>query len=65
YCVLMMPDHVTPVATRKHAGDPVPFAFYDSAKSYAGAPYNEQNAAKGMFVDKGHEMIGMFFKRFL
>jgi 2,3-bisphosphoglycerate-independent phosphoglycerate mutase len=39
--VLLMPDHCTPIATRKHSSDPVPFALLDSEQWKSGAKATE------------------------
>jgi len=33
YKILVMPDHPTPISTRTHASDPVPFVIYSANKS--------------------------------
>jgi 2,3-bisphosphoglycerate-independent phosphoglycerate mutase len=44
--LLVSPDHATPLETRTHAMDPVPFFIYDSrAQGGGGAPYTEAAAA--------------------
>jgi len=64
YRILVMPDHPTPVETRAHSGDPVPFAM--AGKSIQGAlqkPFCEKNAYKSGFrVEKGSEMMEYFVK---
>ena len=64
YRILVMPDHPTPVETRAHSGDPVPFAM--AGKSIQGAlqkPFCEKNAYNSGFrVEKGCEMMEYFVK---
>jgi 2,3-bisphosphoglycerate-independent phosphoglycerate mutase len=65
--VLVAPDHYTPVARRSHVGDPVPFAIWSGPGAPAGggsgaAAFTEAEAAKtGLFVERGHELLGRLF----
>ena len=54
FAVLLMPDHPTPMATRTHAPDPVPFALYDSRRRAHGAERFTEAccAASGLFVPR-------------
>lgn len=62
YTVLITPDHPTPLTTRSHTNDPVPFVLYDSTKNgskYARPAYNEKEAeASGLFVQDGISFLG-------
>jgi 2,3-bisphosphoglycerate-independent phosphoglycerate mutase len=64
YRILVMPDHLTPVETRAHSGEPVPFAM--AGKSIQGTlhkPFCEKNAYdSGFKVEKGCEMMEYFLK---
>ena len=54
YRVLILPDHPTPIATKTHASDPVPFLLYDSSaeKDSGISCFTEQTAASsGLLVD--------------
>lgn len=57
--VLVMPDHPTPLSTRTHARDPVPFLIYDSRKAYSGADtFNEQTAKQsGLYIEQGYTIM--------
>ena len=58
--LLIMPDHPTPLATRTHSRDPVPYLLYRSGKPYpsAASSYDEESASRSAnFVEKGWEMI--------
>lgn len=59
YKLMFLPDHLTPVKTRTHASDAVPFMIYDSSKPHNGAQsYDEFTALQsGCFVDKGCKLI--------
>jgi 2,3-bisphosphoglycerate-independent phosphoglycerate mutase len=51
--VLIMPDHPTPVATRTHNPDPVPFLVWGTGVGANGAERFTENEAKktGLFLD--------------
>jgi 2,3-bisphosphoglycerate-independent phosphoglycerate mutase len=65
YRVMVLPDHATPVSTKTHAPDPVPFLIFDSrGGSGSGRPYSEREAAAtGDMVGEGHELITQFLIR--
>ena len=62
--VLVMPDHPTPVSTRGHTGEAVPFAMMgDGISSEAHLPLGEKNAAKtGIKINNGYELMESFLK---
>ncbi len=62
--ILVMPDHPTNIATRKHGYAPTPFAIAGSdIKSSSPATYNEKNAAAGgLFIERGHELMEYFLR---
>jgi len=64
YRVMVLPDHATPVSTKTHAADPVPFAIYDSRSTVgSGKCYNETEAAKtGDMVEAGHDLLAQFLR---
>lgn len=53
--MLIMPDHPTPIETRTHSSDPVPYMLYDSTNEIKGTGlYNEKDAEKsGILVKPG------------
>ncbi len=55
--LLMLPDHATPLATRTHSSDPVPFLLADSAIDGPGGSYTEAGVAAAPVV-AGHELMG-------
>lgn len=65
YCILLMPDHPTPVKIRTHTSDPVPFCIYSSSniftgerKMYNAASFCERDAAStGLFIEHAHTLI--------
>ena len=62
--ILVMPDHPTPVETRAHTDDPVPFAMAGiGVTGILHKPFSEENAYQSGFrVDNGFEMMEYFLK---
>ena len=64
YKVVVLPDHPTPIATRTHASDPVPYLIYDSRKdSGFGGSYDEPTGMAGRTVEAGTALMGMLFEQ--
>lgn len=62
YRLLILPDHPTPIRVRTHTADNVPWLLYDSRKDLRSERhYNEEEAADGPFVERGHELIRLLF----
>lgn len=59
YRILIMPDHPTPLATKTHSSEPVPYLLYDSRKKQNGVPvFTEATAEQtGVFVEHGPDMM--------
>ncbi|NLK18023.1 MAG: cofactor-independent phosphoglycerate mutase [Clostridiales bacterium] len=60
YNLLIMPDHPTPLSTRTHSRDPVPYLLYRSGRPYPSkaSSYDEESAKdSGNFVGRGTDMI--------
>lgn len=57
--MLILPDHPTPISTRTHTADSVPYLLYDSTDLHSSAfRYNEEEAARtGHYVKEGHMLI--------
>lgn len=55
--LLMLPDHATPLASRTHSSDPVPYLLADSEVDGSGGSYTEQGVADAPIV-AGHELMG-------
>jgi 2,3-bisphosphoglycerate-independent phosphoglycerate mutase len=55
--LLMLPDHATPLATRTHSSDPVPYLLADSEVNGPGGAYTEAGVADTPIV-AGHELMG-------
>ena len=57
--MLVMPDHPTPICTRTHSSEPVPYMLYDStAEEDHTWNYNEKEAKEsGSYLDEGYMLI--------
>jgi len=61
--ILVLPDHATNIATRKHGYAPTCFCMAGSSvKASGGLPYSERNAVKGKRIDHGHDLMEYFLK---
>ena len=62
--ILVMPDHPTPVRTRAHSSEPVPFAMAGgNINGILHARFSEANAAKSGFrISNGSELMEYFLK---
>jgi 2,3-bisphosphoglycerate-independent phosphoglycerate mutase len=62
--ILVMPDHPTPVATRGHTNDPIPFAISgEGINHHVHLSLGETNAAKtGILFENGYELMEYFLK---
>ncbi len=65
YRILIMPDHPTPLETRTHASDPVPFVLYDSRKVQNGVDtFTEQTATNtGVFIEHGPSIMDRLLQK--
>lgn len=65
FAVLVTPDHLTPICTMTHCGDPVPYVIYKSNKEVVGVDkYDEPNASStGIFIESGVELMQKFLER--
>lgn len=62
YKIMVLPDHPTPIVTRTHASDPVPYLIYHKNKEVEGVEtINEETAsATGNFIDFGPGIMSHF-----
>jgi 2,3-bisphosphoglycerate-independent phosphoglycerate mutase len=62
--ILVMPDHPTPVRTRAHSAEPVPFAMAGgNISGILHTTFSEANAAKSGFrISNGSELMEYFLK---
>ena len=58
--VLVMPDHATPIQTRTHSPEPVPFLLWGDGFSANGAKRFTETEARstGVFLEDGYNMMG-------
>ena len=63
FCIMVLPDHPTPVSTMTHSRQPVPFMIYSNQVDCEGKEsYNEKTAAEtGEFIGVGSDLIKEFF----
>ena len=64
YHVLVCPDHPTPLATRTHSAEPIPYLIYKSdCEVESGVFAYDEDTAKstGIFVDEGYTLIDRLF----
>lgn len=59
FAILVCPDHPTPICTKTHARDPVPYIIYRSDKKVSGVnEFNEKTAqGTGNYTEKGYTLI--------
>ena len=62
--LLVLPDHPTHIATRKHGYAPSPFAMAGTrVRGVLKAPYSERNAAASdLKIERGHELMEYFLR---
>ena len=63
YCMLVLPDHPTPIRVRTHTSDPIPYLLYDHQKELRRVGrYSEREAREsGIVVKHGYELIDRLF----
>lgn len=59
YRVLIMPDHPTPLTTKTHSRESVPFLVFDSRKGLGGTDRFTEESAKdtGVFIEHGPDIM--------
>ena len=63
YRILILPDHPTPISTKTHASDPVPYVIFDSTKTDngSGKVYTEKNGeSTGIYIEPGYTLMERF-----
>jgi len=66
--VLVMPDHPTPLITKTHSREPVPYIIWTNKQradiKASGLTYTEKNAAStGIYVAQGQELMNKFLNK--
>ncbi len=64
YKIMILPDHPTPIATKTHASDPVPYLIYHKEGEKEGVEtFTEETAkATGNYIEDGPSIMGKFIK---
>jgi 2,3-bisphosphoglycerate-independent phosphoglycerate mutase len=66
YRVMVVSDHLTPIAIRTHTAEPTPFAWAAKSeieKNRADVGFSEVTAEKSLLrYEKGHELMDAFVK---
>ena len=64
YKIMILPDHPTPIVTKTHARDPVPYMIYHKSAPKAGVDtVNEETAkATGIFIENGPSIMKHFIE---
>lgn len=63
YKIMILPDHPTPLVTKTHASDPVPYIIYEKAadKDNGMTSVNENTAKEtGIYIEEGYTLINRF-----
>lgn len=63
YKIMILPDHPTPIVTRTHASDPVPYLIYQKSNEVdSGVESINEETAKltGNYIDFGPSIMGRF-----
>lgn len=65
YRILIMPDHPTPLNTKTHSSEPVPFMIFDSSKAQNGVEsFTEASAeATKLFVEHGPDIMSRLLEK--
>jgi len=67
YRLMVLPDHPTPISTRTHSSDPVPFVIFDSrnaGRTGNVSGFSEREASQtGKMIEKGHRLADYFFQK--
>ncbi len=63
--ILIMPDHPTPLATKTHSSEPVPYLIYDSREPLDGVNVFTEQTAKstGVFIEHGPNVMSKLLNR--
>ncbi len=64
YKLMILPDHPTPIATKTHASDPVPYLIYHKKGERQGVDTFTEETAKntGNYIEDGPSIMGKFIK---
>lgn len=62
YKLMVLSDHPTPLSLRTHTSEAVPFCIFKKGTPLKNpkGEYSESFAAKGIYIEKGHELMDYF-----
>lgn len=62
--ILICPDHPTPLSTKTHSSEPIPFVIYDSTCIKNGVSAYTENECKntGLMLNSGDELVQLFLQ---
>ncbi len=62
YRLIILPDHPTPIRTRTHSSEPIPYLWYDNTNEKSeNWLYNEKEAkASGNYLENGYQLMSSF-----
>lgn len=65
YRILICPDHPTPLITKTHSSEPVPYLIYDSRKKLVGVElFTEKTAAEqGNYIEHGPSIMSRLLEK--
>ncbi len=65
YRILICPDHPTPLLTKTHSSDPVPYLIYDSRKTVDGVEVFTEKTAEstGNFIEHGPSIMDRLLEK--
>jgi 2,3-bisphosphoglycerate-independent phosphoglycerate mutase len=65
YRMIVLPDHPTPISTRTHTSNPVPYMLYDTTNKLSNPwNYNEEEAKQsGNYIKDGHTTLDYLFSK--
>ena len=65
YRILICPDHPTPLLTKTHSSDPVPYLIYDSRKAVDGVSVFTEKTAEstGIFIEHGPSIMDRLLEK--
>jgi len=64
--LMVLPDHPTPMRTRTHSPEPVPFVIFDSRAEggKSNRSFDEETARKSpLIINEGHTLMGYFLRK--
>lgn len=63
--ILVCPDHPTPLETKTHSSEPIPFLIYDSKCIKDGISAYTENECKntGVMLDSGDQLVELFLQK--